>query len=217
MPININQFQSLIKSLPTRRQCFSIRRANFQNVENAFPWVIAMNNGLFLNQGVIQLSRNDLFNHGNIDREKILKIIYWGYPRGMRGNHLINILNNVDQIVEELNRLYLINNLNLNDYISFHQWSVGITGLGSSTYTKLLYFCNIYFNSNHSMILDERIIRNFNNNVFIEFANLSPITNYQFHNYYIEYLETLNNLSLQMNTNEENIEQFLFIFGNNLN
>jgi hypothetical protein len=217
MPININQFQSLIQSLPTRRQCFSIRRANFQNVENAFPWVIAMNNGLFLNQGVIQLSRNDLFNHGNIDREKILKIIYWGYPRGMRGNHLINILNNVDQIVEELNRLYLINNLNLNDYISFHQWSVGITGLGSSTYTKLLYFCNIYFNSNHSMILDERIIRNFNNNVFIEFANLSPITNYQFHNYYIEYLETLNNLSLQMNTNEENIEQFLFIFGNNLN
>jgi hypothetical protein len=217
MPININQFQSLIQSLPTRRQCFSIRRANFQNVENAFPWVIAMNNGLFLNQGVIQLSRNDLFNHGNIDREKILKIIYWGYPRGMRGNHLTNILNNVDQIVEELNRLYLINNLNLNDYISFHQWSVGITGLGSSTYTKLLYFCNIYFNSNHSMILDERIIRNFNNNVFIEFANLSPITNYQFHNYYIEYLETLNNLSLQMNTNEENIEQFLFIFGNNLN
>jgi hypothetical protein len=66
------------------------------------------------------------------------------------------------------------------------------------------------------MILDERIIRNFNNNVFIEFANLAPITNYQFHNYYIEYLESLNNLSLQMNTNEENIEQFLFIFGNNL-
>ena len=67
------------------------------------------------------------------------------------------------------------------------------------------------------MILDERIIRIFNNNVFIEFVNLSPISNYQFHNYYIKYLESLNNLSLQMNTNEENIEQFLFIFGNNLN
>jgi hypothetical protein len=216
MAININLFQSLIQSLPTRRQCFSIKRDNFQNIENAFPWAMTMNNGLFLNQDVIQLSRNDLFNHTIIDREKILKIIYWGYPRGMRGNHLINILNNVDQIVEELNRLHIINNLNSNDYISFHQWSGGITGLGSSTYTKLLYFCKIYFNSIHSMILDERIIRNFNNNVFIEFANLSPINNYQFHNYYIEYLESLNNLSLVMNTNEENIEQFLFIFGNNL-
>lgn len=217
MPININQFQNLIQSLPTRRQCFSIKRDNFQNIENVFPWVMAMNNNLFLNQDVIQISRNDLFNHTIIDREKILKIIYWGYPRGMRGNHLINILNNIDQIVEELNRLHIINNLNSNDYISFHQWSGGINGLGSSTYTKLLYFCNIYFNSIHSMILDERIIRIFNNNVFIEFVNLSPITNYQFHNYYIEYLESLNNLSLQMNTNEENIEQFLFIFGNNLN
>jgi len=216
MPIIINQFQNLIQALPTRRQCFSIRRDNFQNIENQFPWVMTMNNLLFMNQDVIQISRNDLFFHNNIDKEKILKIIYWGYPRGMRGNHLINILNNIDQIVEEINRLYHITNLNANDYILFHQWSAGIAGLGSSTYTKLLYFCNISFNSIHSMILDERIITNFNNNVFFEFTNLSPITRNQFHNFYIEYLETLHDLALVMNTNEENIEQFLFIFGTNL-
>lgn len=216
MPITIIQFQDLIKALPTRRQCFSVPRDNFANIENLFPWVMNLNNILFMNQNAIQISRNDLFNHTNIDREKILKIIYWGYPRGMRGNHLINILNNVDLIVEELNRLHINNNLIANDYITFHQWTNGINGLGSSTYTKFLYFCNIYFNSIHSMILDERIITNFNNNIYFEFANLAPITRNQFPNFYIEYLETLQRLSLTMNTNEENIEQFLFIFGNNL-
>ena len=66
------------------------------------------------------------------------------------------------------------------------------------------------------MILDKRLMDVFNKNIFDEYQSISIIRPDNAHKKYINYLEVTHNLSLSMNTKEENIEQFLFIFGKNL-
>jgi hypothetical protein len=87
----------LIANLPVRQQCFTTRRGTWQNFENQIPWLMAINERLFEENISVNISRNDIFNTENV-REKIIKTIYWGYPRGMRGNNFRNIVNQIDII-----------------------------------------------------------------------------------------------------------------------
>jgi hypothetical protein len=219
MPTNITQFQSCIQNLPVRKQAFTTKRSNKKwiYVENRLNWYLNLNNETFTNNTSFTSSRQDLLNINLINREKLLKIIYWGYPEGFQGyaNNL-NLIQNLDLIATELNRLKLINNLNTNDFLQFHKWTKGIAGLGISTYSKFLYFCEIKFNSIPTIILDKRLMDVFNKGIFFEYQSINKIRPDNAHNKYINYLEVTHELALLMNTNEENIEQFLFIFGNNL-
>lgn len=219
MPTNISVYQECIRNLPVRNQAFTTNRnyEKWKHIEDIFNWYQNLNNIIFDNNLTYASSRQNLFNEQIINTEKLLKIFYWGYPKGFQGyTNNVNLISNLELISTELNRIKLIDNLTTNDFLQFHNWTQGIDGLGISTYSKFLYFCEIRFNNIPAIILDSRLMKVFNNNIFNEYHLLNGISVNNAHNKYIDYLHLTHDLATLMNTNEENIEQFLFIFGNNL-
>lgn len=213
--MNIFHFNNLIANLPVRQQCFTTRRGTWQNFENQTPWLMAINERLFEENISVNISRNDIFNTENV-REKIIKTIYWGYPRGMRGNNFRNIVNQIDIIQAAVIGALENHNRTAQDFFQLTNVFGQIQGIGLSTYSKLLYFFDIRFNNLPSLILDQRLIDVFNRNIFENFQNLNNINYANAETHYMNYLNTLNAISENMGCQEENIEQFLFMFGNNI-
>jgi len=89
-------------------------------------------------------------------------------------------------------------------------------GLGLSTYSKLMYFRDFKFDGIPALILDERLIRVFKNRVFQEFEMLSRISQHNAGKMYHIYLQVMFELSERYKVDGEQVEQFLFIFGNHL-
>ncbi len=213
------------------------------NLEEKFSWLkkynetwFTKNNALSTKKAEVQtftISRQDIFNCNNSTclKEFILKTIYWGYSSGTRGYHFIDILSEIDKIESILNKLknknnLKENNLNKDDFEDAAKEFKAIKGLGLSTYSKLLYFLDIKFNNCPCLILDQRIIDVFNNNVFKELKlkdyksnTIDKITEHNKVSLYLNYLKLMKELSKQLeleDKKEEKIEQFLFMFGNDL-
>lgn len=133
----------------------------------------------------------------------------------MRGNNFQNILNNIDLLEKTLIELKSKSEnekIESIDLIIFKK----IKGLGLSTYSKLLYFLNINFNNLPCLILDQRLIDVFSSKKFIQFNKLNNISIYNAERKYLDFLVDINHIANEIQTENENIEQFLFIFGNNL-
>lgn len=214
----LENFQTLIQNLPVRQQSFTTRRDYqvWQTAENIFEWYRPLNNTFFGNELTLKISRQNLFSI-NDTRELILKTIYWGYPRG--GNirhHFSDILQNIQALENTLNEIKNIPNPTTTDFDRIENSFSEIQGLGLSTYSKLLYFSKIKFNGHCCQILDTRLIEIFSNGIFDDFSAFRQIRYDNAKNYYIRYIETINQIAERLQTKGENIEQFLFIFGNNL-
>jgi len=213
--MNIFRFSNLIANLPVRQQCFTTRKSTWQNFENQTSWLRAINEHLFEENNSLVMSRNDVFNTENV-REKIIKTIYWGYPRGMRGNNFTNIINQIDIIQTTIIGVLENRNRTTQDFFQLANSFGRIQGIGLSTYSKLLYFFDIRFNNLPSLILDQRLIDVFKRNIFENFQHLNNINYTNAENFYMDYLKTINVTSENLGCREENIEQFLFMFGNNI-
>ena len=212
--MNILDYKQLIKNLPVNQQALTTKRITWQKAEENNEWLKIINNELFENNDSLTLSRQDIFNTNEI-RKIIIKTIYWGYTRGMRGNNFQNILNNIDLLEKTLIELKSKSEnekIESIDLIIFKK----IKGLGLSTYSKLLYFLNINFNNLPCLILDQRLIDVFSSRKFIQFNKLNNISNYNAERKYLDFLVVTNHIANEIQTENENIEQFLFIFGNNL-
>ena len=122
--------------------------------------------------------------------------------------------------MEKLEKLiFSLQNLefaNDSDFSKIINEFANIPGLGISTYSKLLYFFKISFNNNPCVILDQRLIDVFQKSEFFEFESLKNIKRYNCESKYLNYLKLMSSTSIKLNTRCENLEQFLFIFGNNL-
>jgi len=214
----LENFQTLIQNLPVRQQSFTTKRNNkkWRFAENNFPWFKDCNDNYFIN-GELKISRQDIFNIENSPREKILKTIFWGYPNGMQGGHksFEGILSNIDKLEEILTYLQNSNDLTLNDLKKAQNCFKQISGIGLSTYSKLLYFFDIKINKIPALIIDKRLLDNFKSNIFEDFSSLSKVKGSNEKKYY-NCVELINDAAQRLETNGENIEQFLFIFGNNL-
>ena len=165
-PMNIENYNQLISNLPVREQCFSTQRLTWSKAEGQIQWLKELNDKLFAGNPSLTISRQDIFETIET-REIIIKTIYWGYPRGMRGNHFVNILKNIDLIERTLSDLKNNSNLTSNDFSELSKTFASVEGLGLSTYSKLLYFLKLKFENAPCLILDQRLI-----NVF---KNLNPI------------------------------------------
>jgi hypothetical protein len=175
-----------------------------------------LNDRLFENRKNLTISRQDIFNTNDSIKESIVKTIYWGYTGGMRGNHFVNILKNINILESTFNELKAKSQLTNIDFEHLTTIFKNIPGLGLSTYSKLLYFLNIHFNNNPALILDQRLIDVFANKNYEDYSKLDRITYSNAERRYLEYLLITNKIAIELNTQGENIEQFLFIFGNNL-
>ncbi|WP_026465003.1 hypothetical protein [Adhaeribacter aquaticus] len=214
--MTLDAYQSLLQSLPVMQQSFTTKRNNWIYAEKQIDWLQELNNQLFQKQPYLELSRQDLFSYIGSIRELIVKIIYWGYPNGMRGNNFVNIMKNIEVLEDALNSIKIKTNLNQTDYKSLIKAFDGIEGLGMSTFSKILYFMGIRFNGNPSLILDLRLIDVFQCAKFADFVELECIRYDNTRKHYLNYIRTMNELAARLGTSGESIEQFLFIFGNNL-
>lgn len=214
--MTLDHYQPLLQSLPVMHQSFTTKRSNWISAEKQIAWLEELNNHFFQNQPTLELSRQNLFSHTGSTREWIVKIIYWGYPNGMRGNNFINILRNVEPLEEALDKIKCKQNPDDSDYNALVKTFDSIQGLGMSTFSKILYFMRIRFNGNSSLILDLRLIDVFRSNVFADFAELKTLRYDNTRKHYLNYIRIMNELANRLRTSGESIEQFLFIFGNNL-
>ena len=216
--MTLENYKHLIQNLPVRQQSFTTKRDNekWRFAENKFQWFKDCNDSYFT-KGELKISRQDIFNIKNSPREKILKTIFWGYPTGMQGGHksFLGILSKIDKLEEILSDLQNSNNLTLDDLKKAQNNFKSISRLGLSTYSKLLYFFDIKINNKPCLIIDKRLLDVFKSNNFADFNSLSKIKGDNEKKYF-DCLTIINNAAERLETKGENIEQFLFIFGNNL-
>jgi hypothetical protein len=213
--MNIDRYKILISNLPVSQQCFTTKRTTWLKAENEISWLKQLNDNLFGDKSTLTISRQDIFETKE-PREIILKTIYWGYTAGMRGNHFVNILKHIDKIENAL--LTLKQKLTPTDN-DFHELTIAfknVAGLGLSTYSKLLYFFKISFNNNPCLILDQRLIDVFASKAYSNFQHLSNIRYDNAEKKYLDFLKFARQVASNIETEGENIELFLFTFGNNL-
>jgi hypothetical protein len=213
--MKISQYKTLISSLPVRQHCFITKRKTWKSFESEFIWLNALNDKLFDNKKSLYISRQDVFNAIE-SKEKIVKVIYWGYPNGMRGNNFIDILTHIDLLENILNALTNTKNPGQEKYIEVRNGFQKVKGIGISTYTKLLYFHNASFNGYPCLILDERLLNVFGSKSFVEFESLCNLKRDNAQKGYLKYLKVIKEVSEDLGTEGENVEQFLFLFGNHL-
>lgn len=213
--MNIYNYKILISSLPVRQQCFTTKRTTWLKAEKEISWLKKFNDKLFGENIEITISRQNIFETTDL-RETIIKTIYWGYTSGMRGNHFVNILKNIYIIEIAIKNIKRTDKPKTDDFIKLAKTFKGVKGLGLSTYSKLLYFLQLKFNDHPCLILDQRLIDIFSNKTFSEFQQLENLKNNNKEKKYLDFLQVTNQVSKKLETKGENIEQFLFIFGNNL-
>lgn len=213
--MNIDRYRILISNLPVRQQSFATKRATWLTAENEISWLKQLNDNLFGDQPTLTISRQDIFETENL-REQIIKTIYWGYTAGMRGNHFVNILKHIELIENTLKNLKKISKPTTDDFNKLSLTFKDVSGLGLSTYSKLIYFLQLTFNDNPCLILDQRLIDVFSSKTYSDFNQISGIHYHNSEKKYLDFLLLTNEISKRLETEGENIEQFLFIFGNNL-
>ena len=213
--MNVDRYKILISNLPVRQQCFTTKRTTWLKAENEISWLKQLNDNLFGNKSTLTISRQNVFET-KAPRELIIKTIYWGYTAGMRGNHFVNILNHIDTIENTLLTLRQKSTLTNNDFHELTATFKNVPGLGLSTYSKLLYFFKISFNDNPCLILDQRLIEVFASKAYSNFQQLSNIRYDNAEKKYLDFLQLTRQVASKIETEGENIELFLFTFGNNL-
>lgn len=213
--MNIDRYKILISNLPVRQQCFTTKRTTWLKAEKEISWLKQFNDNLFSDKPTLTISRQDIFET-NEPKEIIIKTIYWGYTAGMRGNHFVNILKHIDTIENTLLSLIQKSNLTTTDFNCLTETFNNVVGLGLSTYSKLLYFFKITFNDNPCLILDQRLIDVFASKSYANFQQLSKIRYDNAEKKYLDFLQLTRQVANDIETEGENIELFLFTFGNNL-
>jgi hypothetical protein len=213
--MNIESYKILISNLPVRQQCFTTKRTTWTKAESEIQWLKNLNDKLFGDNKTLTISRQDIFETTE-PKEAIVKTIYWGYTAGMRGNHFLNILKQIESIKNELLTLRDKRNPTTTDFNHLVLSLKNVTGLGLSTYSKLLYFFKISFNGNPCLILDQRLIDVFASKSYSNFQQISNVRYDNAEKKYLDFIKLSGQIARNIETEGENIEQFLFTFGNNL-
>ena len=158
--MNYLMFNTLVSTLdPMRDQCaVRVNRASLLNMENAVPSAVARNDHFFDGRQEVSLTREYVFGAcAGVDLERGLhSALYWGYPRNLHG--VCSHVHQNYEIIINLLRNYRNVNLSLDDYHTLSD-SVFIParGVNISTFSKILYFCNVRFNGNPCVIYDNRV------------------------------------------------------------
>ena len=208
----LEKYSDLIRNLPYLDQAFETKKSTWLReckVSNEFKEFCKKK----FQNNTIKISRRDLFAEcDNNFREAIFLIIFWGYPRNMRGNILKSILNSLTQI----ERILLEKKeLTKEDFITICKKIKG-TSMGMSTLTKILYFFQFKVEGYQCLILDSRIMDVLKEGMYLELSALRKISEYNKNEYYVEYLKEMDKISKAESYKLDQLEFFLFHFGKNL-
>jgi len=165
----------------------------------------------FFTDDKIKISRADLFEHtASRSPYAFYYIVFWGYPRNMRGNSFASILGAVKELRSGIQYKQSISSMELKELIR------SFNGVGLSTLSKFLYFFRVKVGGLPSMILDSRIIEVLQNGLYEELLSLRKKSTYNQSEYYIDYLAEIRRISTAEGYKPDQLELFLFQYGNNL-
>ena len=205
--ISIQYYKQLIQSLPVKNQSALIKKKTWARISYKNKTEIESN--IFV-KDIAEISRKDILSEQNED-VKIIKTLMWGYPTAWHPNNIVNTLKNIDS----LRRIFsTIKNSNIPSYdanLLMDEFKK-IKGLGTSTWSKLLYFFNISFNHHKCQIFDLKIVESLNKKQFCEFEDYFWKQNRQ---NYFKYIKLLSDLADKLEADADQIENFLFFY--NLN
>jgi hypothetical protein len=206
----LNEYKDLILAMPVKEQAFTTKRTT---------WVKKIDSKIldeiFKGKSELKISRENVLTNCPLNIF-IYYVIMWGYPRGMRGQaNDAEIFKNINLISEIINKPKR-NSLKEEDWESIRKSLSSIKGLGVSTISKLLYFRTFKFGDFNALILDDRLLRVFQHGEFKEFEKLKNLKRTNAMSNYLYYLEIMHETAKEIGVSPENLEMFLFTFGNNL-
>jgi len=214
--ISIMRYKDLIKSIPYEELSDTTKRDTWKKFEKQNPQLRTLNNKIFTDLTSLEISRKELLrSHDNTD-VFILKVIYWGYPNGMRGNNFKKILDkdNFSRLSKLITDIKKMNkSIDFKDLISSFK---KINGVSISTYSKFLYFLKKEIEGNRCLILDLILIDVFNRKLFEEFIELKELRYENAERKYSTYLGLMGSISNDIKVNPDQLEIFLYTFGRNL-
>ena len=169
-------------------------------------------NDLINNDGLIEISRKNIFDETNIIK-KIIEIFIWGYPTGGSGKNIKMCLKQIKEL-EIICKSILNKNLQLKEYHEVIQDFKSIKGLGSSTWTKFMYFFQTKIENVPTLIFDAKIEKSLKQTQFTEFHYLKNLK-YENAEDFLNYINSIDKVSRELGVSNDRIELFLFYF--NLN
>lgn len=214
--MTLARYTDLIKCLPYLDQAFETKKANWPVKEGGNTAFQEFHNKCFVTE-TYKLSRADLFEVCKYNfHDAIFSVIFWGYPRNMRGNNFSSILNSLTAIEQALGTPC---NLSAAEFIAMCE-KLKNTGVGLSTLSKFLYFFDYTLEGHRCLILDKRIIDIINYpGGFKEMKSLSlkdGINEFNKNKKYVAYLQLMEDLSNSNGYMPDQLEFFLFSMGMNL-
>jgi hypothetical protein len=190
-------------------QAFETKKANWQR-DDIIEEFRSFCDHVFTSE-TIKISRADLFEHCAAGSPYAFYfIVFWGYPRNMRGNSFASILGAIKELSSGIQYQQSISVTELKELIR------AFDGVGLSTLSKFLYFFRVQVGGLPSMILDSRIIEVLQNGLYEELLSLRKKSTYNQSAYYIEYLAEITKISQAEGYKPDQLELFLFQYGNNL-
>lgn len=222
--VSIKEYADLIKSLPVGGQFTKIKKDSkfWDPTKTEFPddvkeVVKAVFDECSGDEKYINISRDDI-KKTSVTKKKIVKILMWGYPGGGRYGQVQNILLNLNDLADWLEKI----NGNYFDSVqdALEHDALGnvaeINGLGLSTISKLLYFFDVKVENTPCQIYDGKVIKSLNKNHQID--ELSSRNNWDRNDEdYEEYINLLFRLSKKCKCSPDQIELFLFMINNSFN
>ncbi len=206
----LNEYKDLILAMPVKEQAFTTKRTTWKKKIDS-----KILDEIFKGKSELKISRENVLTNCPLNIF-IYYVIMWGYPRGMRGQaNDAEIFKNINLISEIINKPKR-NSLKEEDWESIRKSLSSIKGLGVSTISKLLYFRTFKFGDFNALILDDRLLRVFQNGEFKEFEKLKNLKRTNAMSDYLYYLEIMHETAKEIGVSPENLEMFLFTFGNNL-
>ena len=212
--MTLSNYRELIRNLPYLDQAFETKKQSWQKQIKKFRNFKEFCDERFEQNHSIKLSRRDLFVATNNEtfESALYQIVFWGYPRNMRGNNLDEILSRLPTIKKAFSPNH---DLGENDFQNVLSTLKG-THIGLSTLTKMLYFFNYRIDNYKCLILDSRLIEIIQSKVYMELLPLSKLSLHNKAAYYLEYVKIIAELADAQNYLEDQLEFFLFHFGKNL-
>ena len=201
--------------MPVSFQAFTSKRSTWAKYTRADGNAADALRSIFGDSEEVTLSRNDLYRlaMGPDMARFVMATIIWGYPRGMRGNNVRKLIADLGQLT---NLLTAVREQLIPDWNAHYKEVRAIAGMGLSTYTKFLTFLSAQVDGYSTLILDDRIVRVANKEVFEELAPIRHLSTHNAVRAYPQYLSCVHGLANRLAVSAEKIEFFLFEFGLNL-
>ena len=220
--MKISDYKILISVLPFMEQAFEIKRGNWEDLISNENLDKIFNLNDRVNPDVEQkkdhrilLSRFELFHDQPIEIF-LIKVLMWGYPSKGRGRNIENILHepNFSKLIDLLSDLQEKGEITIRDIKEVLKTG----GLGLSTLTKFLYFLRLKVESYRALIMDQRVISAINSNKFCD-NGIEKFKKLRYDNAvdnYVEYLSFSHEIADQLHVKPDQVEMFLFEYGQNL-